>query len=140
VQSDDIVSETLVIFFVKTQQGEKINQPGRWLLATAKRKRLEMSRTEEKMVSASAEMLQNIPTRPSVTKNDWSTTKKINDSAAWQLLSSKQRFVIQETIMFGRPMTEVAAEANVNRSTAKSWVNRLLPRLASDPHLLSMLN
>lgn len=137
---DDIVGETMAVYWDRLSHGEHIEQPIHWLLRTAKFKYLEMSRQRGNTQSASAELLSEVPGSESALADAPTPAREMDlgRSEEWQNLSSQKQSVIRESIMYGRSLAEVAKEANVNRSTAKSWVSRSIRRMASDPYLQSL--
>ena len=130
VALDEVINETLIRYWRLRRDGSgEIRQSVvSWLLGTAKNVKLELARQGNEMVQASDEMLQvSNPRRRRVASSD-----PFSKSKAWQDFSPQQRHVLVESLMFDRPVAEVAAEVQVNRSTAKSWIKRLPKRLAND--------
>lgn len=132
VDTEEVVNETLVRWLVKKADAHRIQGDARaWLLGAAKNIKRELTRT----VNAFPRLgdADTWACKPSICRR--ASANVLTSSTVWQSFSAKQKHVLTETIMFDRPVAEVAAEVQVNRSTAKSWVKRLPKRLAADPTL-----
>ena len=136
VTREEIVTEAMSTYWLAWCSGRRIEKPVQWLLATARRKKLELFRRNNSFVRPTDAQLEALfcpMTRLHGTRI------RLKESKSWADFSPKQRFVLRETIMHGRPVSEVAAEVNIKRSTAKSWVSRLPRRLAGDTYFQSLV-
>ena len=131
VDSDEIIAESIEALWVaKEVHHKKITTPIRWLLSTARRLKLEKSRSVRacrgKPLSDYGGDAQN---------KSRAETIGIADSAALSALGSAKQFAITEILMFDRGVTEVARELGIKRSTVNGWICRLPKRLAQSPAL-----
>ncbi len=133
VSADEVINETLIRYWRMQKEGSReIRQPAiLWLLGTARNIKLEFARRASEMIQSSAANL--LVSEPKGCRA--ASSNFLMESKTWQRFSVQQKHILVESIMFDRPVAEVAAEIQVNRSTAKSWINRLPKRLAKDKAL-----
>ncbi|WP_417731220.1 RNA polymerase sigma factor [Rosistilla oblonga] len=134
--ADDVVTDSMSCLWERETSGEKVIQPSRWLARTAKLKCRELARNKFHTVSTSA--VADKPYASSSCAHASSAVTTLESTTTWTALPAKQRFVIIECIMFDRPVAEVAEQIKVKRSTVKSWIARIPPRLAKE-HSLQLL-
>lgn len=138
VNSDEIIAESIEAFWVSNEVNmKKIRKPIRWLLSTARRLKLEKSRSVRACRGKPLSDYAETPQNESIVK-----PHGIADTASLAVLEtalaafgSTKQFAITEILMFDRGVTEVAEELGVKRSTVNGWIYRLPKRLAKSPAL-----
>ncbi len=142
VDSDEIIAESIeASWAAKEVHNKKIGTPIRWLLSTARRLKLEKSRSVR---ACRREPLSDYGEDPQIEGH--AKTPEISGLSALAALEtalaafgSAKQFAITEILMFDRGVTEVAKELGIKRSTVNGWICRLPKRLAQSPALQALI-
>lgn len=130
--ADDLVADSVSDLWLNAAKGKKIVDPLRWLLVTASNKRKEHFRKTSRCFSHSHRFDVIDYTHSTIAKRF-----QFSKSPVWQSLTESQQYAVIQVVMHDHPVSEVARELGLKRSTVKSWISRIPRRLAEDAYFQS---
>lgn len=140
-QRDEVISQSLAVFSQKVNRGERIEEPLRWLMKTAKLLRRAIIRQEQKRVKCESRDLTELEDSISIQSFPSEDEIRISDAVdkALSRLSENEQSMIRMHDVKEITISNAARALGVSRSTAKSWYSRARRKLQRDPTLIAIL-
>ncbi len=142
---DVVISRSLELLWIKGRK-ETIQEPDRWLLTTAKYIRKETQRDEVRRREVINECRASLGTTSRHNGELMTTSRRqetksrtsiqdLTQSPVWSALDGTHRELFRLVFVEEQSTARAARELGINRSTAKSWIERDSRRLQQCPVL-----